>query len=78
MKVGPVVIGARTTIGAGSVVLYDAVVSDDAALGDLSILMKGEVIPAGTSWEGLPAWPAASPPQVASASLAAANRADVA
>jgi len=61
MKLGPVRIGARSTIGAASIVLYDAAVGDDAMLGELSILMKGEVIPAGTSWEGSPAWPAAAP-----------------
>ena len=29
----------------------------EAALGDLSLLMKGEVLPAGTAWEGIPARP---------------------
>ncbi len=29
-----------------------------AALGDLSLLMKGEMLPAGTAWEGIPARPA--------------------
>jgi hypothetical protein len=32
---------------------------DDAQLGDLSVLMKGETLPTGTSWEGSPAKPAA-------------------
>jgi non-ribosomal peptide synthetase-like protein len=58
MKVGPVAIGARTTIGSGSIVLYDASVSDEARVGDLSIIMKGEVLPSRTSWEGSPAGPA--------------------
>ena len=45
------------TVGAGSLVLYDTVLEEGAALGDLSLLMKGERLPAGTSWEGIPARP---------------------
>ncbi len=58
MKVGPVIIGARATVGSLAIVLYDAVVEDGAELGDLSVLMKGESLPAGTSWAGSPARPA--------------------
>jgi carbonic anhydrase/acetyltransferase-like protein (isoleucine patch superfamily) len=59
MKVGPVEIGARSAIGAGSIVLYGASVGAEAKVGDLSIIMKGEVVPCRTSWEGSPARPAA-------------------
>ena len=59
MKVSSVDIGARTTIGSMAIILYDSSVGDDAQLGDLSVLMKGEALPAGTSWEGSPARPAA-------------------
>ncbi|WP_242920345.1 Pls/PosA family non-ribosomal peptide synthetase [Caulobacter sp. CCUG 60055] len=58
MKVSTVVIGPRATIGSLAIVLYDSVVEADAQLGDLSVLMKGETLPAGTAWEGSPARPA--------------------
>jgi non-ribosomal peptide synthetase-like protein len=58
MKVSGLQIGARATVGSMAIVLYDAVIEDDAQLGDLSVLMKGETLPAGTSWEGSPARPA--------------------
>ena len=45
----------RARVGAGSLVLYDTRMEAGAALGDLSLLMKGETLPAGTSWEGIPA-----------------------
>jgi non-ribosomal peptide synthetase-like protein len=57
MKVGRVSIGNGVTIGAGSTVLYDAHVGDFARLGPLTLVMKGESIPAGTEWVGAPAEP---------------------
>ncbi|MFI4973938.1 MAG: Pls/PosA family non-ribosomal peptide synthetase [Caulobacterales bacterium] len=59
MKVSSVKIGERATVGSLSITLYDSIIEPDAMLGDLSVLMKGEVLPAGTSWEGSPARPAA-------------------
>jgi non-ribosomal peptide synthetase-like protein len=58
MKMSTVRIGPRCTVGAGSLVLYDTRMETGAALGDLSLLMKGEVLPAETRWEGIPARPA--------------------
>lgn len=58
MKVSRVTVGARATVGSLAIVLYDAVIEDGAELGDLSVLMKGETLAAGTSWEGSPARPA--------------------
>ena len=58
MKVSGVEVGARATVGSLSVALYDSVIEADAMLGDLSVLMKGETLPAHTSWEGSPARPA--------------------
>ena len=58
MKMSTVHIGPRSNVGAGSLVLYDTHLEEGAALGDLSLLMKGETLPAGTSWEGIPARPA--------------------
>lgn len=55
MKVGPVRIGNRATIGSHAVVLYDAEIGEDAQLGDMSVVMKGEFLPPRTSWEGSPA-----------------------
>ncbi len=55
MKVSKVTIGERCTVGAVAIVLYDAVMEADSQLGDLSMLMKGETLPAQTEWEGLPA-----------------------
>ena len=55
MKVSGVEVGDRATIGSYAIVLYDAEIGADASLGDLSVVMKGESLPAGTSWEGSPA-----------------------
>ncbi|MGA2556238.1 MAG: Pls/PosA family non-ribosomal peptide synthetase, partial [Verrucomicrobiota bacterium] len=58
MKMSNINIGPRATVGAGSLVLYDTTLAPAAALGDLSLLMKGESLPARTRWEGIPAQPA--------------------
>ncbi len=57
MKVGRVKLGSGVTVGAGSTVLYDSHVGDYARLGPLTIVMKGESIPAHTEWAGSPAAP---------------------
>ncbi len=46
MKVGRVAIENGVTIGAASTVLYDTTVGDHARLGPLTVVMKGESIPA--------------------------------
>ena len=48
-------IGANCAVGADSVVLYDSKMEDGARLDALSLLMKGETLPAGTAWAGIPA-----------------------
>lgn len=58
MKVGRVEIGRGVTVGAGSTVLYDTHVGDFARLGPLTVVMKGESIPAQSDWIGAPAEPA--------------------
>lgn len=55
MKVDHVLIGERVYLGPRSFVLYSAVVGDDAKLGALTLVMKGEFIPANSSWRGCPA-----------------------
>jgi non-ribosomal peptide synthetase-like protein len=57
MKMSNINIGPRASVGAGSLVLYDTVMGEGAALGDLSLLMKGESLPARSHWEGIPAQP---------------------
>jgi non-ribosomal peptide synthetase-like protein len=60
MKVGRVHVGDGVTVGAGSTVLYDTHVGDYARLGPLTVVMKGEEIPAHTEWVGAPAVPRAA------------------
>ncbi|WP_077002041.1 Pls/PosA family non-ribosomal peptide synthetase [Variovorax sp. KK3] len=58
MKIDHVRIGERVTIGPRSTVLYGATVEDRAQLGPLTLVMKGERIPAASTWTGSPAMPA--------------------
>lgn len=62
MKVGRVELGRGVSVGAGSTVLYDTHVGDYAQLGPLTVVMKGESIPAHSRWIGAPAEPAAKLP----------------
>jgi len=55
MKMSLVRIGESCTVGPMSVVLYDSIMEDGARLDALSLLMKGELLPASTHWEGSPA-----------------------
>jgi non-ribosomal peptide synthetase-like protein len=48
-------VGNGCVMGAGSVVLYDTVMENGSRLDALSLLMKGETLPANTSWIGVPA-----------------------
>ncbi len=57
MKIDHVRIGSRVTLGPRCTVLYGAQVGDGAQLAALTLVMKGEQIPAGTRWHGLPAAP---------------------
>ena len=58
MKIDQVTIGARVYMGPRSAVLYSAMVGDNARLGALTLVMKGEHIPANGNWAGCPAAPA--------------------
>jgi non-ribosomal peptide synthetase-like protein len=57
MKVGTVRIGSRVTVGARSTILYGAQIADGVRLGPMTLVMKGEDLPAGTAWHGIPATP---------------------
>jgi non-ribosomal peptide synthetase-like protein len=54
MKGSRLRIGSDCEIGAHSIVLYDTEMKDGARLAALSLLMKGEVLPAGPVWVGSP------------------------
>ena len=60
MKVGRVKLGRGVSVGSGSTVLYDTHIGDYARIGKLTIVMKGEAIPAHGEWEGAPAQTKAS------------------
>lgn len=55
MKMSTVKIGARSSVGSRAVVLYDAEVGPGASLDSLSLVMKGETLPAASQWRGIPA-----------------------
>ncbi len=57
MKIGPVKIGARSSIGSKAIVLYDTEVGEDVEIEALSLVMKGEHLPDGTIWTGSPVKP---------------------
>jgi non-ribosomal peptide synthetase-like protein len=57
MKIDQVVIGERVYMGPRASVLYSAAVGDNARLGALTLVMKGENIPANGNWAGCPAAP---------------------
>lgn len=59
MKVGPIRIGARTTVGAHSVILYDTEIGENVLVEPLSLVMKGERLAPGTRWSGSPIRPVA-------------------
>ena len=58
MKVSSVTIGDHCSVGAESVILYDTQMERRSRLAPLSLLMKGETLPACSRWEGSPARPA--------------------
>jgi non-ribosomal peptide synthetase-like protein len=57
MKVGRCEVANGVHVGWGTTVLYDTKVGDFAQIVPLSIIMKGENIPAHTAWAGAPASP---------------------
>ena len=54
MKSSHLRIDDGATVGNMAVVLYDTRMGENAVLGPLSLLMKGEVMPADSRWHGIP------------------------
>lgn len=57
MKIGQVNVGNDVVVNARSIILYNANVNHHAVLGPLTLVMKGENIPAKSAWIGSPAVP---------------------
>lgn len=55
MKVGRVELGRGVSVGCTATVLYDTRIGDFARIGPLTIVMKGEHLPAHSAWHGAPA-----------------------
>jgi len=73
MKIDHVHIGSRVTVGPRTTMLYGTQVSDGAQLGPMTLVMKGETIPPGTRWHGLPAVPWREKPMAGAVSAATAS-----
>src|SRR4051794_12492901 len=74
MKMDHVILRDGASVGAKAVVLYDSVVEEGASLAAMSLAMKGEVLPAGTTWCGIPAQKVARPPASAPPPAGARDR----
>jgi UDP-3-O-[3-hydroxymyristoyl] glucosamine N-acyltransferase len=48
-------IGRRCSLGADAWLQYNTEMLAGSTLGEMSLLMKGETLPAGTRWHGIPA-----------------------
>ena len=57
MKADTLEIGDGCSIGNMSVILYGAKMQPGSSLGPMSLLMKGETLPAATRWHGIPTEP---------------------
>jgi non-ribosomal peptide synthetase-like protein len=55
MKMSTVTVGPGGDVGSRAVVLYDAELGPGASLDALSLVMKGETLPGGGRWRGIPA-----------------------
>jgi non-ribosomal peptide synthetase-like protein len=54
MQIGPSHVGVGSTMAPRTAVLLDTVVGDDTHLGMRSVLLRGEELPSGTRWIGVP------------------------
>jgi len=62
MKSSFLKIGDDCSVGNMAVVLYQTEMLDRSAIGPMSLLMKGETVPAGGRWHGIPTVPIATLP----------------
>jgi carbonic anhydrase/acetyltransferase-like protein (isoleucine patch superfamily) len=62
MKSDVLEIGDHCSIGNMSVILYGAKMQRGSSLGPLSLLMKGETLPAFSRWYGIPTKPVPATP----------------
>lgn len=56
-KMSTITIHEGCNVGVASIVLYNTVMEANSTLGNFSLLMKGERLPADSSWQGIPAQP---------------------
>ncbi|MDO5499790.1 MAG: amino acid adenylation domain-containing protein [Propionibacteriaceae bacterium] len=54
MKMGVITLRPQVSVGCRAVVLYSTTLGNGASLAPLSLVMKGESLPAGTRWAGIP------------------------
>lgn len=54
MKMSTVTVGPDCSVGPRAVILYDSELGAGASLDALSLVMKGEALPAGSHWRGIP------------------------
>jgi hypothetical protein len=65
MKADRLKIGAGCSVGNMAVVLYGSEMKDGSSLAPLSVLMKGDTLPAQSRWYGIPNQPQDVPPSLA-------------
>ncbi len=53
-KMSTITIADGCTVGDRSILLYDTVMQNHSSLGNLSLLMKGEILYPSSDWEGIP------------------------
>ncbi len=58
-KMSTIEIQDGCNVGCASIVLYNTIMEKNTTLGSFSLLMKGEKLPANTTWAGIPAQSAA-------------------
>ncbi len=54
MKLGTLHLYPRAQVGSWAMVLYDTVLESDVQIQPMSLVMKGEKLPAATTWQGIP------------------------
>ena len=73
MKSDYLKIGAECSVGNMAVILYGTVMQQRSSLAPLSVLMKGETLPAASRWSGIPTRPVDAVPVAETCERAAAT-----